>query len=267
MRSGGIGRWLLPLFGAIAFLYLMVPIAYIFIFSFNDAGRTNLSWRAFTLENWMNPCGAPQVCQAFGNSLQVGLAATLGATVLGTLMALALERYRTRFTGSMNVLVFLPLATPEVVLGASLLAQFLNLGVELGMTTTILAHIMFCMSLVVVTIRARIASLDPRLEEAAADLYASGPMTFWKVTFPLLVPGIVAAALLSFAMSFDDFIVANFNSGAFTTFPQFIYVAAQRGIPAEANVIGSAMFIAAIGLVLGSQLWRYWRKRRVGVVR
>ncbi|GAB3063965.1 ABC transporter permease [Sediminivirga luteola] len=266
MRKFDLSRWFIPVFGGLAFVYLLVPIAYIFVFSFNDAGRTNLSWRGFTLSNWQNPCGAPQVCEAFVNSLQVGVIATVVATVLGTLLAFGLERYRFRFSGTANILVFLPLATPEVVLGASLLSQFLNLGVELGMTTTIISHIMFCMSFVVVTIRARIASLDPKLEEAAADLYASGPMTFWKVTFPLLVPGIVAAALLSFAMSFDDFIVANFNSGPFTTFPQFIYVAATRGIPAEANVIGSGMFLAAIALVLGAQLWRYWRGKRVSAV-
>ncbi|WGW12017.1 ABC transporter permease [Saxibacter everestensis] len=248
------GRLFVPVIGGLAFIYLLVPIFYIFVFSFNDAGRTNLTWRGFTLDNWQNPCGAPAVCQSLANSLQIGLAATVGATILGTGIAIALVRYRFRFNGVMNLLIFLPLATPEVVLGAALLAQFLNLRMDLGMPTIIIAHIMFCTSFVVVTVKARVASLDPNLEQAAADLYASGMQAFWRVTFPLLVPGIVAAALLSFAISFDDFIITNFNSGNVATFPKFIYVAATRGIPAQANVIGSAMFIVALLFVIGGQL-------------
>ena len=185
-----IGRWLVPVFGGLAFIFLLVPVAYVFAFSFNDAGRTNLSWRGFTLENWLNPCGAPAVCEALGNSLQIGAIATVLATALGTAIAIGLVRYRFRLNATANMLIFLPLATPEVVLGASLLAQFLNLGAELGMGTIIIAHTMFCISFVVVTVKARVASLDPKLEEAASDLYASPQQAFWRVTFPLLLPGI-----------------------------------------------------------------------------
>ncbi|NLS09397.1 ABC transporter permease [Nesterenkonia sp. MY13] len=256
-----ISRWFVPVVAGLSFFYLLVPIVYILIYSFNDSGRTNLTWRGFTLSNWQNPCRPAGLCDAFINSLQVALIATVVATVLGTMIAFGLERFRFKFAGSANLLVFLPLTAPEVVLGASLLSQFLNLGVQLGMTTTVLSHIMFCISFVVVTIRARIATLDPKLEEAAADLYASASTAFWKVTFPLLIPGIAAAALLSFAISFDDFIVANFNSGSYTTLPQFMYVAARRGIPAEANVIGSFMFLLAVSLVVAVQVWRYWRRR------
>ncbi|GAA1497183.1 ABC transporter permease [Paeniglutamicibacter kerguelensis] len=256
-----IGRWFIPVVGGLAFVYLLVPIAYIFVFSFNDAGRTNLEWRGFTLDNWKNPCGAPNVCESLVNSLQIGVVATLFATVLGTCVALGLVRYKFKFRNTADLLIILPLATPEVVLGASLLAQFLNLGWELGFPTIVIAHIMFCMSFVVVTVRARVSSLDPRLEEAASDLYASPFITFWKVTFPLLLPGIVAAALLSFAMSFDDFIITNFNSGNFTTFPKFIYVSATRGIPPQANVIGSAMFILALVVVVASQVVAYRRRK------
>ena len=255
------GRWFIPVAGGLAFIYLLVPIAYIFVFSFNDAGRTNLQWRGFTLENWKNPCGAPNVCEALVNSLQIGVVATIFATVLGTCVALGLVRYKFKFRNTADLLIILPLATPEVVLGASLLAQFLNLGWELGFTTIVISHIIFCMSFVVVTVRARVSSLDPRLEEAASDLYASPLTTFWKVTFPLLLPGIVAAALLSFAMSFDDFIITNFNSGNFSTFPKFIYVSATRGIPAQANVIGSAMFILALVVVVTSQVIAYRRRK------
>jgi spermidine/putrescine transport system permease protein len=255
------GRWFIPVAGGLAFIYLLVPIAYIFVFSFNDAGRTNLEWRGFTLENWKNPCGAPNVCESLVNSLQIGLVATIFATVLGTCVALGLVRYKFKFRNTADLLIILPLATPEVVLGATLLAQFLNLGWELGFSTIVISHVIFCMSFVVVTVRARVSSLDPRLEEAASDLYASPFLTFWKVTFPLSLPGIVAAALLSFAMSFDDFIITNFNSGNFSTFPKFIYVSATRGIPAQANVIGSAMFILALVVVVTSQVIAYRRRK------
>ncbi|GAB3618790.1 ABC transporter permease [Glutamicibacter endophyticus] len=256
-----LGRWLIPVVGGLAFVYLLVPIAYIFAFSFNDAGRTNLEWRGFTWDNWANPCGAPAVCESLANSIQVGVVATVFATALGTCIAIGLVRYRFRFRNLTDVLIILPLATPEVVLGASLLAQFLNLGWELGYGTIVISHVVFCMSFVIVTVRARVSSLDPRLEEAAADLYASPRTTFWKVTFPLLIPGIVAAALLSFAMSFDDFIITNFNSGNYQTFPKFIYVAATRGIPAQANVIGSSMFLLALIVVIIGQVMAH-RKRK-----
>ncbi|GGL98329.1 ABC transporter permease [Glutamicibacter protophormiae] len=258
-----LGRWFVPVVGGLAFVYLLVPIVYIFVFSFNDAGRTNLEWRGFTWDNWANPCGAPAVCESLANSLQVGIVATLIATALGTCIALGLVRYKFRFRKLTDVLIILPLATPEVVLGASLLAQFLNLGWELGYWTIVIAHTVFCMSFVIVTVRARVSSLDPRLEEAAADLYASPRLAFWKVTFPLLLPGIVAAALLSFAMSFDDFIITNFNSGNFQTFPKFIYVSATRGIPAQANVIGSAMFIIALLVVIIGQIISYRKKKQL----
>ncbi|ALD64732.1 ABC transporter permease [Glutamicibacter soli] len=258
-----LGRWFVPVVGGLAFVYLLVPIVYIFVFSFNDAGRTNLEWRGFTWDNWANPCGAPAVCESLANSLQVGIVATLIATALGTCIALGLVRYKFRFRKLTDVLIILPLATPEVVLGASLLAQFLNLGWELGYWTIVIAHTVFCMSFVIVTVRARVSSLDPRLEEAAADLYASPRLAFWKVTFPLLLPGIVAAALLSFAMSFDDFIITNFNSGNFQTFPKFIYVSATRGIPAQANVIGSAMFIVALLVVIIGQIISYRKKKQL----
>lgn len=257
-----LGDALIPVLAALAFLYLLVPIAYTVAFSFNDAGKTNLVWRGFTLDNWKDPCGAPQVCEAFVNSLQVGVVATVVATVIGTLLALALVRYRFRGRPLVNLLIFLPMSTPEVVLGAALLAQFLTLRVQLGFWTVVAAHVMFCVSFVVVTVKARVAGLDPALEEAAADLYATPFQTFWKVTFPLLLPGIAAAALLSFSLSFDDFIITNFNSGSFTTFPKFVYVSATRGIPPQANVIGSFMFVLALVLVVAAQVLSSARAKR-----
>lgn len=261
MKRFSFGSLLLPVYAALALVYLLVPVAYTFVFSFNDGGRSNLVWRGFTLKNWQNPCGAPDVCRAVVNSLQIGVLATLVATVLGTMIAIALVRYRFPLRTATNLLLFLPMATPEVVLGAALLAQFLNLRINPGFATIVIAHIMFCISFVVVTVKARVAGLDPTLEEAAADLYASPRKAFWRITFPLLLPGIAAAALLAFSLSFDDFIITNFNSGSTNTFPKFVYVSATRGIPAQANVVGSAMFFLALLIVVAGQVIAARRRR------
>jgi spermidine/putrescine transport system permease protein len=262
-----MSRWfsrnLLRVYMVLGFTYLFIPVAYTFAFSFNDAGRSNLVWKGFTLKNWQNPCGAPEICSALGNSLKIGVISTVIATILGTLIAFALGRYNFKGRSSTNLLIFLPMATPEIVLGASLLTMFLNLGINPGLTTIIISHVMFCISFVVVTVKARIASLDPRLEQAAMDLYANEFQTFRRVTLPLVAPGIAGAALLSFSLSFDDFIITNFNSGTVSTFPKFVYTAATRGIPAQANVIGSSMFFIALFIVIAGQLLN--RKRKVKI--
>ena len=237
-------------------LYLFVPVAYTFVFSFNDYRKSNITWSGFTLKHWENPCGAPGVCDALQTSIKVGFLATLIATIIGTALAFALVRHNFRGRGAGNVLVFLPMATPEIVLGASLLTIFVQgfTFLKLGFWTIVIAHIMFCISFVVVTVKARLQSLDPRLEEAAQDLYAGPGTTFWRVTFPLVLPGIVSAALLAFSLSFDDFIITNFVSGDETTFPKFVYVSYLRGIPAQANVIGFSMFLIAVLLVIAGQV-------------
>jgi len=245
-----LGDAVVPVFAALGFVFLLVPIAYTVVFSFNDGGKTNLVWQGFSLDAWANPCGAPRVCEALVGSLQVGVVSTVVATALGTLLAVGLVRGRFRGRGALNLLVFLPMATPEVVLGAALLSQLLALRLPLGFGTVVVAHVMFCLSFVVVAVKARVATLDPALEQAAADLYASPWQAFWRVTFPLLLPGIGAAALLAFSLSFDDFIVTNFTSGGFATFPKFVYVAATRGVPPQANVISSAMFVLALLVVV-----------------
>jgi spermidine/putrescine transport system permease protein len=258
-----LGRNALRIYAAIAFAYLFTPIAYITAFSFNDGGKSNLVWRGFTLANWANPCGAPDVCPAVVNSLKIGLIATLLATVLGTLVAFALGRHRFAGRTATNLVIFLPMATPEVVLAASLLTLFLQLqvvGLNLGITTIVIAHVMFCISFVIVTVKARIASLDPRLEQAAADLYASETQAFLRITLPLVAPGIAGGALLAFSLSFDDFIITNFVSGNVNTFPKFVYVSAQRGIPAQAYVVGAFMFFLALGIVLLADVVR---RRRI----
>ncbi len=247
---------------AIAVLfYLFLPVAYTFAFSFNNYRKSNITWNpegSPTLKHWKDPCGAPGVCDSLVKSLQIGALATLVATIIGTMLAFALVRYRFRGRAAGNMLVFIPMATPEIVLGASLLTIFVQgfnrVGLDLGFWTIVIAHIMFCLSFVVVTVKARLQSLDPRLEEAAADLYADSRSAFLKVTLPLVMPGIVGAALLSFSLSFDDFIITNFVSGNETTFPKFVYVSYLRGIPAQANVIGFSMFVIAVTLVVVGQL-------------
>ncbi|MCX6501864.1 MAG: ABC transporter permease [Microbacterium sp.] len=258
----GLGRWLLPAYVVVAFVLLLIPIVYTFVFSFNAAKRSNITWNGFTLANWLSVCEQPEVCVAFGNSLIVGGTSTLIATVLGTMIAIALVRYRFRARSAISLLLFLPMATPEVVIGAGLAAQFLTAGIAKGLVTIIIAHTMFCLSFVVVTVRARVLSLDPALEEAGRDLYGSPNQVFWRVTFPLLLPGIIAAALLAFSLSFDDFIITYFTSGTVQTFPVYVYVAAQRGIPPQANVIASAVFLLALVGVLIFQVVAATRAKR-----
>ena len=231
-----------------ALCYLLLPNLVVVLFSFNKPnGRFNYTWQRFSFDAWRHPCAAPGMCQSLGLSLKIGIAATVASTVLGTMIAFALARYRFRGRTASNLLIFMPMATPEVVMGSSLLTLFVSLGIPLGRTTILIAHIMFCLSYVVVTVKARIASLDPRLEQAAADLYATELQTFRRITLPLVAPGIAAGALLAFSLSFDDYIVTNFNaSNASITFPMYVWGAAARGTPVQINVVGTAMFLVAV---------------------
>ena len=253
-------RWLRSHIGAVAGLlvlaYLLIPNLIVIVFSFNKpAGNYNYQWQQFSTDAWTNPCGAPGICDSVGLSLRIGFAATIVATILGTMIAFAIGRHRFRGRSSTNLLIFLPMATPEVVMGSSLLTLFIAMGIAPGTPTILIAHILFCISFVVVTVKARIASLDPRLEEAAADLFANPFQTFVRVTLPLAAPGITAGALLAFSLSFDDYIITNFNaSPSSITFPMFVWGAAQRGTPVQINVIGSVMFLAALVLVAAGTL-------------
>ena len=255
-----VRRHLLTVYAILAFAYLLVPIGVVVLFSFNDpAGRYNYTWQGFTLDHWRNWDAVPGLRDAMVLSIEIALVASIVATALGTLIALALVRYRFRGRGGTNLLIFLPMATPELVMGTSLLALFVAGGVQLGTWTIVIAHVMFCVSFVVVTVKARLAGMDSRLEEAAMDLYASPWQTFRRVTLPLVFPGIVAAALLAFSLSFDDFIITNFNAGTTVTFPMYVWGASQRGVPSQVNVIGTAMFAVALLLVLATNV----RRRRV----
>ncbi len=256
-----IGRWVADHWVMVVALlvlgYLFLPIAVVAALSFNQpSSRLSYDFNQFTLDNWTNVCGPAGLCSAVVRSIQIGFVSTVLATILGTLMAFALVRHRFRGRSATNLLIFLPMATPELVMGTSLLALFVAGGVPLGSWTIVIAHVMFCVSFVVVTVKARLAGMDSRLEEAAMDLYASPWQTFRRVTLPLVFPGIVAAALLAFSLSFDDFIITNFNSGTTVTFPMYVWGANQRGIPPQVNVIGTAMFAIALLLVLASNVRR-----------
>ncbi|MBH5337260.1 ABC transporter permease [Streptomyces pactum] len=231
--------------------YLLLPNVVVLVFSFNKPnGRFNYSWQRFSTDAWTDPCGVADLCGSLALSLKIALGATAGATVLGTLVAFALARHRFRARTAVSSMIFLPMAMPEVVMAASLATLFLNTGVEFGFWTILVAHITFCVSFVVTAVKARVLSMDPELEQAAQDLYASPAATFWRVTLPIAAPGIAAGALLSFALSFDDFIITNFNAGSTVTFPMFVWGSAQRGTPVQINVIGTAMFAVAVLCVL-----------------
>ena len=246
-----VGRRWLAVFSALMLLYLFVPVIVTILFSFNDnLGRFNFTWRGFTLDNWRNACDVPGLCPAMVQSLQVAALATIIATVLGTLVAFALVRYRFRGRGPINLALFLPMATPEIVMGTSMLALFLNLGMQRGFRTIIIGHVMFNISFVVVTVKARLQGQDANLEQAAMDLYADEWTTFRKITLPLAMPGIISGALLAFALSFDDFVITNFVSGNTITFPMFVWGAAQRGIPPQVNVMATLMFVVAVAAAL-----------------
>jgi len=262
-----VDRWLLPIYVFGVTMYLVLPVLVMIAFSFNDpAGRSNLQWGGFSLDAWMDPLGRPGLPEAVRNSLLIAFISTFLATILGTLIALALVRYEFRGRNSTSLLIFLPMSTPEIVLGASLLTTFIasvdlpfipgGLVYPLSIVTIILAHIMFCISFVVVTVKARLQGFPRHLEEAAMDLGANEWTTFWKVTFPLILPGIAAAGLLAFSLSIDDYVITSFTAGQTQTFPLYIYGSQLRGIPVQVNVVGTIIFVVAVGFVLLTTLWQ-----------
>jgi spermidine/putrescine transport system permease protein len=258
--TAAIRRHALTAYALLAVGYLLLPIAVVILFSFNDpAGRFNYVWQDFTLDNWWNWDAVLGLRESVVVSLQIGLLATLVATALGTLIALAIVRHEFRGRGSANLLVFLPMSTPEIVLGASLLTLFLNLTsvFQLGFQTIFIAHVMFVISFVVVTVKARLIGFDRHLEEAAMDLGANEWTTFRKVTLPLLAPAMLAAALLGFALSLDDFVITYLNAGGEQTFPVYVWGIARVAVPPQVNVVASAIFLVAIAIALGNVYWQY----------
>jgi len=257
-------RHVLTVYSLLFFAYLMLPIGVVIAFSFNDPkGRFNYTWQGFTWKNWEQWNAIPDLQSAIQLSLLIALIASIVATLLGTLVALALVRYGFRGRAATNLLVFLPLSTPEIVLGASLLTLFLNLTsvLPIGFWTILIAHIMFCISFAVVTVKARLIGFDRHLEEAAMDLGANELTTFTKVTLPLIAPAILAALLLCFAISIDDFVVTYFNAGNRVTFPIFVWGAARVATPPQINVIGTAIFVVAVTLMLANVVFQNRRAK------
>ena len=261
----GVSRWMLPVYAFLAVTFLALPVLVMIAFSFNDpAGRANLTWQGFSIDAWLNPLGPSGLGEAVFASLLIAFLSTIIATAIGVLMALALVRHSFRGRGATNLLVFLPMSTPEIVLGTSLLTLFIATAqgtilpkgflYPLGMPTILIAHVMFNISFVVVTVKARIQGFDRNLEEAAMDLGANEWATFWKVTFPLIRPGIIAAALLAFSLSIDDFIVTNFTSGNLNTFPVWVWGTIRNNLPPQVHVIGSAIFLLAVSAVAISSI-------------
>ncbi len=265
-------RWLrehaVNIVAGLVVLYLLIPIVVIFVFSFNDpAGRYNYTWVGFTFEHWAHAFSREELTDALLTSLKLAFLATAISTLFGTLMALALVRHQFFGRRLSNFLIVIPMATPEVVMGAALLSFFLILGSpSLGFQTLLIAHIMFCISFVVVVVRSRLIGFDRNLEEAAKDLGASPFETFRLITLPLIMPGIFGGAMLAFALSIDDFVISNFNSGTTVTFPLYIFGAAQRGIPVEVNVIAMMLFGATV-LAMGLVTWQQRRAEKMAAVR
>ncbi len=264
------GHWALPAFTVLALGYLLIPIAVMIIFSFNQPlGKFNFAWNQFSLDAWLHPFDWPGLGDALRMSLEIAFISTVVATFLGTLIGLAITRYQFRGRGAINGLIFLPMATPEIVMGSSLLTLFVSsalpggplngilpkgLVFPLGFNTIVIAHVMFNISYVVVTVKARLAGFDRRLEEAAMDLGANELVTFWKITFPLIFPGVMAAALLAFSLSIDDFVITNFVSGTSNTFPIWTWSIIKNALPPQINVVGSIIFLSAVAIVLVTTL-------------
>ena len=258
-----VKRHALTAYALLAVGYLMLPIAVGILFSFNHpTGNFNYVWNRFTFDNWLNWDAVSGIRSAIEISIEVAAIASVAATMLGTLIALALVRYGFRGRGATNLFIFLPMASPEIVLGASLLTLFLSLNAQLGFWTIVIAHIMFCISYVVVTVKARLVGFDRHLEEAAMDLGANELVTFRKVTLPLIAPAMLAAALLGFALSIDDFVITNFNSGSTVTFPLFVWGAARVATPPQINVIGTAIFGIAVSVMIVNVAVQMGRARK-----
>lgn len=258
----------LPIYAGLAVLYMLIPIVVIAVFSFGETPKDKLTFalnNGFTWEYWRTMFDLPELNDALFTSLRLAAFSTLIATAIGTAMAIALVRHRFLGKRLANLLIVIPMATPEVVIGASLLSMFIYYSFALGFTTLLIAHVMFSISFVVVVVRSRLIGFDRNLEEAAADLGAGPLTTFRTVTLPLLAPGIISAALLAFALSIDDFVISNFNSGTTVTFPLYVYGVSLRGIPVQVNALATLLFIVAV-VAVALVLFQQRRAERMAAV-
>ena len=267
MRAGKLGTRVLDGYAMLVLGYLFLPILVIVLYSFNKpAGKFNFVWKSFSLDAWADPFHFPALVDSMMLSLRVAAVSTLVAIIFGAMIALALSRYRFRGSGPVNLLLVLPLTTPEVVLGSSLLALFLDFDARSGFGTIVIAHIMFSVSYVALTVRARLRGFDWTLEEAAMDLGATPFRVFRKVTLPLIAPGIAAAAMLAFALSLDDFVITLFTAGSRLTYPLYVYGARRAAFPPQINVLATAILLTSLLLLGATVIWqqRVLRKRTAG---
>lgn len=241
-------RFILPGFTLLVLLYLLFPLAIMVLFSFNQtpADRITLVWHGFTVDFYRRLFEVTDLTEGLKNSVLIAVYSTVVATILGTSIALALVRYRFRGKGATDLVLFLNIAVPEIVLGAALLSFFVSLAVPRGFGTIFLAHVMFDIPFVAVTVRARLAGYDRALEEAAQDLYADSWATFVRVTLPLIWPGIIAGAMLAFVLSIDDFVITQFVAGRTTTYPLWVYGAVKAGIPPQVFAMGTLIFTIGV---------------------
>ncbi|MBO3738041.1 ABC transporter permease [Actinoplanes flavus] len=253
LRIGG--DRLLHVYTWILIGWLILPIAVMILFGFNDPqGRYNQTWQGFTLRWYGEVFALEALTDALVVSLLVAVATALIAGALGTGIGYALGRWRFRGAGALNLLMFAAIASPELVMGSSLLSMFVSLGAPLGPVSITIAHVMFSVSFVAVVVRARVVTLDRSLEEAAADLGASGWTTFWKVIFPIILPAILSGVMLAFALSIDDFVITNFTAGTTQTFPLWIWGSTRVGLPPQVNVMGTMIFAGGVLLAVLSNI-------------
>jgi spermidine/putrescine transport system permease protein len=241
-------RFVLPVYVVLVLLYTLIPIAVMVLYGFNQApaDRLTFAWNGFTLDWYGRLFEISDLTDALVHSLEIASLSTVISTVLGTPLAIALARYRFRGRGLSDLVILADIAAPSVVVGASLLGFFVYLGVPRGFETILIAHVAFNIAFVVVVVQARVSDLDQALVEAAQDLGANPWVAFWRVTFPLIFPGILAAALLAFALSIDDFIITSFVAGQTLTFPLWVYGAVKVGIPPQVFVMGTLIFLTGV---------------------
>lgn len=253
MRGTRLGDRLLHLYTWLIILWLSSPIAVMILFGFNDKkSKSNTSWQGFTLRWYTELFDIPDLTVALRNTLVIAVVSSVITVVIGTMLGLALGRHRFHGKGATNFLVFAAIATPELVMGASLLSLFVSGNVPRDANTIIISHVLFSLSFVVVTVRARVVTLDPSMEEAARDLGATAWGTFRQVTLPSIMPGVLAGAMLSFALSIDDYVVTSFVNGSTVTFPLWIVGAVKTGIPAQVNVMGTLIFCIGVLIAIAN---------------
>jgi spermidine/putrescine transport system permease protein len=251
---GRLKGWFFNGYAGLFYLFLYAPIILLVVYSFN-ASRFPTYWTGFTLEWYQVLFKDHLVGLALKNTLIVSITSTIIATIIGTMVAVGIERYRFRTKPAVDGLLFMPIIIPDIAMAIMLLVFFVLINMDLGLNTIIISHVAFNISFVAIIVRARMASLDSTMEEAASDLYANEWKAFWRVTFPLLIPGILGGALFAFTLSLDDYVITNFTSGpGSTTLPIRIIGMTRRNITPEINALSTMMLLAAM-LLVPLSLW------------